>query len=51
MKGSMEQNEKGKTAEKKPYAKPELIRYGSVAELTKGGGNSTNDTLSKRKGG
>ncbi len=52
MKGSMERESKTKAVVKKPYTKPELSRYGSVAELTKGSGKSTIDGPgTKRSGG
>lgn len=51
MKKSVDQDSRDnniKVAAKRVYSKPQLLRYGSVIELTKGAGKSFNDTPSKR---
>ena len=51
MKKSVDQDSKEKNvkvAAKREYSKPQLLRYGSVTELTKGAGKSFNDTPTKR---
>jgi hypothetical protein len=48
MKKSMDKESKIKVATKKLYAKPQLLRYGSVTELTKGAGKSFSDIPTKR---
>ena len=34
---------------KKPYSKPELVEFGDVRELTRGGGFSVSDFLTTRR--
>ena len=40
-------HEKGK---RRPYAKPKLLEYGSVAKLTQSGGSTANEPATKMKG-
>jgi hypothetical protein len=40
---SEKEKEREPAAERKPYHKPELVRHGTVAEVTKFGGNFNPD--------
>ncbi len=52
MKESMDRDSKTKVTARKSYSKPQLVRYGSVTDLTKGSGLTTADGIGiKRTGG
>ena len=36
---------------RRPYAKPKLLEYGSVAKLTQSGGSTANEPAPKKKRG
>lgn len=48
MKGIMDKESKMEVTTKKPYSKPQVLRYGSVTELTKGAGKTFSDIPTKR---
>ena len=52
--GSLDEKRKtgasGEHGKRRPYAKPLLIEYGSVAKLTQSGGSTVNEPAVKMKG-
>lgn len=39
----------GEKGKRRPYTKPKLLEYGSVAKLTQSGGSTTNEPAPKMK--
>jgi len=40
----------GEPGKRRPYAKPKLLEYGSVAKLTQSNGSTVNEPASKMRG-